>query len=362
MLTATRREWSEIYTLFRILADGKLACGDASGRPTERMLPVSRVEREEHDGRRSYVIGDSEVRLLGNGLDQAFPREDFAVAADKILGMLKGQNLDVLESPEEIELFLEVLQIDDFEAFTDDRTDLHLVFYDESFPPMGFRIYSRFCAMFPLLDGGRTANLKYEQSGVRFSQPAVNKINYTDDPSNANEVARRMLYIESLGGILKYNDVADKIFRSNLSMIDLHFPRVLAEMVRLLHLDNISKISELTELIEERNPLKIKEELIRKHGFYRYKMKEFLLALAFGMRPAKQYNGKSSAVQGFLMVDAEGCPVCYQSMDREVFADFLYANTRLEKGDPEKDKYGLLERENRQYYLKLNLKVGFVKR
>ena len=135
MLTATRREWSEIYTLFRILADGKLACGDASGRPTERMLPVSRVEREEHDGRRSYVIGDSEVRLLGNRLDQAFPREDFAVAADKILGMLKGQNLDVLESPEEIELFLEALQIDDFEAFTDDRTDLHLVFYDESFPP-----------------------------------------------------------------------------------------------------------------------------------------------------------------------------------------------------------------------------------
>ena len=30
----------------------------------------------------------------------------------------------------------------------------------------------------------------------------------------------------------------------------------------------------------------------------------------------------------------------------QVFADFLYQNTRLEKGAVEKDKYGFLEREN----------------
>ena len=29
-----------------------------------------------------------------------------------------------------------------------------------------------------------------------------------------------------LGGVLKYSDVADRVFRSNLLMIDLHFPRV----------------------------------------------------------------------------------------------------------------------------------------
>lgn len=362
MLTATRREWNEVYTLFRLLADGEVACGDAAGKPSGRKLPICRVEREEHNGRRSYVIDHDEIHLLGENRDEVFPREDFAAAADRILTMLREQNSDTIESPEDIENFLDALQIYDFEAQTDDRTDLHLVFYDADFPPMGFRIYSRFCAMYPLLDGGRTANLKYEQSGVRFSQPAVNKINYTDNPSNPDEVARRMLYIESLGGILKYNDVADKIFRSNLSMIDLHFPRMLAEMLRLLHLDNVSKVPELVELIEERNPLKIKDELIHKHGFYRYKMKEFLLALAFGMRPAKQYNGTPSAVQGFLMVGADGKMLCYQSMEREVFADFLYMHTRFEKGDPEKDKYGLLERENRQYYLKLNLKIGFQKR
>ena len=93
--------------------------------------------------------------------------------------------------------------------------------------------------------------------------------------------------IERLGGVLKYSDVADRVFRCNLLMIDLHFPRMLAEMVRMMHLDGIARISELTDRIKEINPLKIKDELINKHGFYEFKMKQFLLALALGMRPAR---------------------------------------------------------------------------
>lgn len=84
-----------------------------------------------------------------------------------------------------------------------------------------FCVRSRLGTMFPLLDGGRTANLKFEQTGVKFATPTVNKINAFGEE---DDVAGRMLMIERLGGILKYNDVADKVFRSNLCMIDLHFP------------------------------------------------------------------------------------------------------------------------------------------
>ena len=91
-------------------------------------------------------------------------------------------------------------------------------------------------------------------------------------------------------------------------------------------------------------------------------MKEFLMALALGMRPAKLYTGVDSAVAGFLMVDGSGEVVCYQKADRQTFADFLYQNTRLEKGPTAKDKYGYLEKENGVYYFKLNLKIGLAKR
>lgn len=181
-------------------------------------------------------------------------------------------------------------------------------------------------------------------------------------PESPNEVAERMLMIERLGGVLKYSDVADRVFRCNLLMIDLHFPRMLAEMVRLMHLEGITRVAELTERIKELNPLKIKDELIQKHGFYEYKMKQFLLALALGMRPAKIFRGTDSAVEGMLLVDGQGEVLCYHQSCRQDFAEFLYQNTRFEKGALEKDKYGFLERENGSWYFKLNVKIGLVKR
>ena len=214
--------------------------------------------------------------------------------------------------------------------------------------------------MNPLLDGGRTANLKLEQTGVKFAVPTVNKINAL--PESSTEVAERMRMIERLGGVLKYSDVADRVFRCNLLMIDLHFPRMLAEMVRLMHLEGITRVPELTERIKEINPLKIKDELIQKHRFYEYKMKQFLLALALGMRPAKIFNGTDSAVEGMLLVDGQGEVLCYHQSRRREFADFLYQNSRFEKGPLEKDKYGFLERENGTWYFKLNAKIGLVKR
>ena len=107
---------------------------------------------------------------------------------------------------------------------------------------------------------------------------------------------------------------------------------------------------------------KIKEELISKHGFYEFKMKQFLLALALGMRPAKIYNGTDSAVEGILLVDGKGEVLCYHKSEKKTFEDFLYLNSRLEKGSVDKDKYGFLERENGVYYFKLNVKIGLIKR
>ena len=80
------------------------------------------------------------------------------------------------------------------------------------------------------------------------------------------------------------------------------------------------------------------------------------------MRPAKIYNGTDSAVEGILLVNAEGEVFCYHQSERQVFADFLYQNTRFEKGSVDKDKYGFLEKENGVYYFRLNVKIGLTKK
>ena len=347
---ATKRELGELYTFFRLLADGKVSLGTPQVRKDEaKCWPIAMVQREEHDGTRRYYIEQENIRIVSGTVEktgtftvadkeeQNIPREDFGGAAEIILELLKTTaGSDTIEVPEGLEGFLDAINIYDLEAKTEDRTDFSVAFWHAEAPLTGFNVRCRLSSMNPLLDGGRTANLKLEQSGIKFATPTVNKVNAL--PESPTEVTERML------------------------MIDLHFPRMLAEMVRMMHLDGISRVSELTERIKEINPLKIKDELINKHGFYEFKMKQFLLALALGMRPAKIYNGTDSAVEGILLVNAEGEVLCYHKSERQVFADFLYQNTRFEKGSVDKDKYGFLEKENGVYYFRLNVKIGLTKK
>ena len=327
---ATKREWGELYAFFRLLADGYVYSGTPDVRKNEALrLPVAMVQREEHDGTRQYILEKDTVHLKGENIDKRIPREDFATVAELIYAAIRQSREDDVTSPDGVEEFLDEVAIFDLEAKTDDRTDFSVAFYSVDAPLTGFCVRSRLGMMIPLLDGGRTANFKFEQTGVKFATPTVNKINAEGEE---DDVISRMLMIERLGGTLKYSDVADKIFRSNLSMIDLHMGRLMAEMTRLMWLDGITKVSELTEEIKKLNPLKIKDELITKHGFYEYKVKELLLALAMGLRPAKLYNGTDSAIAGFLFVTGDGEVLCYQRAFRQTFADFLFQNSRLLKG------------------------------
>lgn len=354
MTEATRREANELYTLFSLLSKGTIGQADAMG-GSQGEIPVAAVRRKEHDGQRLYVIEEDEVHITGETMDQRIPREDFAAAADWLLAALRqpGTTIDITD----IEGFLDALAIYDMEAQTEDRTDLHVALWHRDAPMVGMRIESRLCGLRPLLQGGRAANIKFEQTGVRFSQPAVSKINYTTDEGNVAEVARRILYIQSQGGVLRYSDVADKIFRSNLLMLDTNLPRIIATMLMALHLDGINHVAELIEVLEEKNPLKMKDELVRKHGFYRHKVRTLLLAAAWGLRPQAIYNGRVSAIGGYIMVDGNGRLAAFLRSDEQTFSDYLLSHARLSKTLPEEDKYGYLERENGAYYLKLNLRI-----
>lgn len=356
---ATKKEWSEIYTFFRILSDGYVSIGTPDAKNSNTRWRVAMVQREEHDGPRQYYIEKEEIHIVSEKETRSFPREDFGIVAGLIFNAIKSSSEDEATSPEGVEEFLDAIGIFNLEARTNDRTDISIAFWHPQAPLTGFNIRSRMGKMNPLLDGGRSANLKFELSGVKFAVPTVNKVNALDSP---DEVADRMMLIERLGGVLKYSDVADRVFRSNLSMIDLHFPRLLAEMLRIMQLDAITRVNELTDVIKTTNPLKIKDELINKHGFYEYKVKQFLMALALGMRPAKIFNGTDSAIEGILLVNGNGEVLCYHKSDKENFENFLFQNTRFEKGAIEKDKYGYLERENGIYYFKLNAKIGLLKR
>lgn len=359
---ATRKEWSSLYVFFRLLADGYLnssVISKGSGKEEMEQWLVAAIRREEHDGSRNYILVGEKIRIVGKEIDKFVARTDFAVAADTIIKALKENPEAIVASPQGIEQFLDECSIFDLKPQDVKRIDFYIAFWNIQMPEIGFTVQSRLGGMVPLLDGGRTANLKFELGGIKFAVPMVNKVNALE---GSNPVKERIGMIERLGGVLKYSDVADRVFRSNLCMVDLHFPRMLAAMLRIMYAEDMTKVNELVERVKEINPLKIKEELVAKHGFYEYKMKLFLTALATGMRPAKIFKGTDSSLSGCILMDVEGNLTGYHQMENKIFEDFLYGSTRLERGSTEKDKYGYIEKENGVYYLKLNLKIGFIKR
>ena len=209
--SATKRELGELYTFFRLLADGAVSLGTPKAEKDETLRwPVALIQREEHDGTRRYYIEAQEVRVVsgttgkdgsfvpGEKEELRFPREDFGDAATLILHLLKNVSGEEVEVSEGLEAFLDAANIFDLEAKTEDRTDFSVAFWHPEAPLTGFNVRCRLAPMNPLLDGGRTANLKLEQSGVKFAVPTVNKVNAL--PESPTEVAERMMMIERLGG------------------------------------------------------------------------------------------------------------------------------------------------------------------
>ena len=124
---ATKRELGELYTFFRLLADGKVSLGTPQVRKDEtKCWPVALIQREEHDGTRRYYIEQGNVRIVSGAIEkegtfvaadkeeQVIPREDFGGAAEFILELLKTTSgTDAIEVPEGLEAFLDAVNIYD---------------------------------------------------------------------------------------------------------------------------------------------------------------------------------------------------------------------------------------------------------
>ena len=128
---ATKRELGELYTFFRLLANGEVALGTPQAKKDEtKCWPIALVQREEHDGTRRYYIGKDHVRIvsgtskkdgtfIASGEGTEVPREDFGCAADLALQLLKTTvGSDMVEIPESLEAFLDAVNIYDLEAKT----------------------------------------------------------------------------------------------------------------------------------------------------------------------------------------------------------------------------------------------------
>lgn len=359
MLTGNKGEWSEIYALLKIVADGQLQRGDGNLNKLENaVLPILKVLREESDGTYTYEVNRDLVIILGSGTEFKIPISKFKQHAESLLNKIKAASSASFAVPE-IETFIASFNCKSLKASSNVKSDIRIVLHDAATgtsPELGFSIKSQLGRASTLLNAGKTTNFIYALNGTKISTALIDEINAI---SKGAKIKDRLAKIISTGNSLSFTETENSVFSNNLTLIDSALPRILAELVYLFYTTPNNSLASLVNEVSAKNPLGFDGS--KNHPFYSYKIKRFLTDVALGMMPATVWTGELEATGGYLVVKGDGEILSYHIYNRNDFENYLLNNTKLETASSTKHGFGVIyEKDNTQFF-NLNLQIRFIK-
>ena len=357
MITGNKGEWSEVYTLLKVISDKQLVAGDSNLNKIETLIfPIIKVLRDETNGTFEFSY-DNDLVIVKNGEEEIrISVLEFQKQAHFLLTKLKEKTNATFSIPE-IESFIGSFDSHSLKAKSSVKSDIRIVIHDQrtgTNPELGFSIKSQLGGASTLLNAGKTTNFIFRIENLTLTQNQISEINEIDTRSKIKD---RIEKLAELGGKLKFQKTESSVFGNNLVLIDSALPKIIAESLHLFFTSTFSTIVELTNQISAKNPLEYNLET--NHPFYSYKIKRFLTDIALGMMPSKVWTGELDATGGYLVVKENGEVLCYHIYNRNEFEDYLYSNTRLETASSTRHEFGKVYEENGQLYFKLNLQLRF---
>lgn len=361
VLKGNKGEWSEIYVLLRLLAQGKLFAADDKLNKLENIyFPIVKIIREEMKGEiTEYWAGDF-IRITINGEEAIrLPVHEFKKEADKLLTNLEGTGATGAFSLISTENFMTQIRCFKISAPAQDKTDIHMKIQDINTgysPVVGFSIKSELGSSPTLLNAGRTTNFIY-----RVNYPNQSLLRETNDiyktygEKNHIDVKGRITNIYENGGSLEYRGMANEIFKENLEFIDSRMDVLIAETLLYFFRDNITRCSDMVKKLQEDNPF-----LFGNLSAYSYKFKKFLASVALGMKPATVWDGLDQATGGYIVVTKEGEVLAYHIYNRDYFEDYLLENTKFETASTNRHDFGKVYHQQDGDFINLNLQIRFI--
>lgn len=356
MLTGNKGEWSEIYTLLKLLGDKTLYVGDADLNKIEDVFyPILKIIRNESHGRYEFEIDKNIVFIRGGKELLKISVVEFTIQALKLFEKIKSSKGNF--SAPLTEKFMNSINCKSLKAKSSKKTDINIVIHDKKInqaADLGFSIKSQLGGDSTLFNAGKTTNFIYKITDFYPTESEVKQINNINSKSKIKD---RIHEIIKKNGKLKFVSLDNTIFSNNLVMIDSQLPLILSEIIKSYYLHNKSTIKEQTETIGRKNPLQFNMDY--NHRYYEYKIKRFLTDIALGMMPSKVWDGKYDATGGYLVVKENGDILCYHIYNKFEFENYLFANTKLETASSTRHQFGTIYKSNGEFYIKLNLQVRF---
>lgn len=359
MLSGNKGEWSEVYTLLKVIADKQLYRGDGNLNKLENaVLPIIKVLRAESDGTYQYEIQQNLVIISRSGLEFEIPIVEFQLQAKYLLEKIKSSTSASFEIPE-IENFIASFNCKSLKASSGVKSDIRIVLHDAATgtsPELGFSIKSQLGSASTLLNAGKTTNFIYKIMGQKLTPEIISEINLI---GGGSKVKDRLAKIANLDRSLVFVQTEKSIFSNNLTLIDSALPKILAEIVYLFYTSANTKLTDLVNVVAASNPLNF--DVSENHPFYIYKIKRLLTDIALGMMPSKVWTGELEATGGYLVVKEDGEVLSYHIYNRNDFEDYLLNHTKLETASTSRHEFGEVYEQDGQQFFKLNLQIRFIK-
>lgn len=357
-MTGNIGEWSELYTLFKLLADGKLYAADENtNKIPEIYYDVLKVLRSEKNSKLDYSR-TTEVKVINadtGELMYSVPIKMFVEQTDKLLRLMKSQtNAEGAFELPEIWSFAKSIGCQSLKAKSQDKSDIHLMVHDimsgrdDTF---GFSIKSQLGSPSTLFNASGATNFIYAVTGRMLLQNEVDKFN------DLKKFKQKFEYLHSLGADIEFDNVDNKTFDFNLKMVTSEMSEVFAEMIKVYYGGKANKISEITEIVADSGIV----NTINNGIYLKHKVKTLLTNIALGMVPGTLWTGDYEATGGYIIVKEDGDVVCYHIYNRNAFMNYMFDNTRFDTPSQSKHGFGKIYEENGWQLLKLNTQIRFVK-
>lgn len=331
-------EWSEVYTMFKLLGDGKLYDGDESyNKISDSFYPILQVIREEllpkQKNEYRYKVEDNcDAKTIAiyenNELLMNLTSDNFMAASTKLLEDIRNGEGRSFKTSAVNEAFMKKIHCRNIKRGADHKADIVVHLYDartQRKPILAFSIKSLIGGAPTLLNTSDATLITYSVNGHHFTDEEISEINSITGNS---KLKKRIKAIFEKGATIKYKTFDHDTFLCNLQTIDFGLPIVLAESVlSYFSSERVSSIKDISKKITPLNLLNYKGR--NPENFYTEKMVKLLIASALGMYPSKTYSGENEA-NGYIVVKEDGELVCYHFYDIEMVKSHLLDNTKFD--------------------------------
>jgi len=364
MLTGNKGDWSEIYALFKLIADGTMQKGDNNLLPAPgETYKIISLTKQEKAAEAIYELDGNEVKISRGDRTEINTRAEFKTKATELLASIKQKRSekDGAFAIPAIETFMNEILTHSIKAGSGDKTDLSVKILDHRTTQehmRGFSIKSQLGGKSTLLNASKTNTwFRYKIDG-KEAEEALN----VNDIKTGAKIQLRVKALEKLQGegkltVSELGPVSD-CFQHNLTIIDDALPAVISSLLWNGYRLGKMKLCEILPFISEHNP--------RGYAFndldtiYSKKIKQLLVSSALGMMPATVWDGEYQTTGGYLVVLRSGEVVSYHFYDRQEFETYLFKHTALESPSSKRHEYALVKRDDDgSLYFDLCLQIRF---